>query len=800
LQLSFHSDIASLIDALFDYRLRPMRAIPGQLDIRASNLMLGAGQRAQAIATLAKRVALPPAQLDAGCLILMQMTRIDVELRHALDEGGIARPIHADRHWTREGRHAIGRLRLARRQAGIAGIESALIGCREAERYVDYIYDYGSHFISCLRMGDKYFQVLVCQPQRYALLQRLWLPWIGQGNGDVALQGLVNYLGDDWIARTGQVTSAGNHVFDAELWHAPGLPAGESLLAPLLCQARGSQAGWRANQRSVPIGVEFTPHSPYMEQQRATAWQQVYQGAMLQRFGDSTSWREGEGEAVLASPSVLARSIRRAECATVPHRDIGELTGIHPCLDDTRGDLFASRIQLQGERSWTAQTGACLLALTMDARSTDGNLPRLHLRDGVSLEGHFFFGMLRGALLVEHDDGRLDALFAGLRFAAGKQGRAQVSSELSRPDAATLARLRVPLLVLLTEAEARWARALVDNDPAPVRAIRGEVSWLLRAVLDSDMMHVDAAYREFWTAFYKRAALLDYCGPCQPVASDLAAHMEWVQSANALLFRLRLEPAADLPVSVLVAIDEALRTLIEQATPTGAMPEKAAIAALRACLKQLELACNRVTLASYAMLRLAEPDNEVAAVLLLTYLIQMHGASRHPPLASSGCSDERLTQITAMLGSAAHDCQLARLLSELAQDTVEISIDAPQIWPKDAARIGLTADQWRELPARAWTLLEPLVQTDANAAESLRASLNTYGERGSELAILISGLQRQWQVHHLAHWPGDFAEPASILQRVHLGACRLNRLLAGMAFSSNHHDLAFMPASMSYAN
>jgi hypothetical protein len=775
--LSFHPGVASLIDAMFDYRVRPMRAMLGQLDLCASSLMLGAGQSAQAIDTLAGLLALTPTQLNAGGLVLLQMTRIDAELRHPLDEGGVGRPIHADHYWTREGRHAIGRLRLAKQPIVTVDVEHAHVGCREAGRYLDYMYDYGSHFISCLRMGDKYFQVLACQPQRYALLQRLWLPWIGQDDAGPGLQGLVNYLGEEWIAGTGRVTSATNHAFDGDTWHAPDLPVGESLIAPLLRQARGLPAAWPADQDGVPVGIEFNPHSPYMEPQRAMAWQQVFQGTMLQRFGDRALWHDDVAKP--ASASNITPALRRAEHAAAHSSNISELTGVRP----SHGDLFASRLDVHGELSWTARAGACLLALSMDAKSVDGSLPTLRLRGGVSSESHIFTRALRGALLIEHADGCLEALFAGLRFTAGMQGRSTVSAELSRPDVATLIRVRVPLLALLTDAEARWTRALADREPALAHAIRREISWLLHAVSDSGVMLSDAAHRAFWSAFYKRGALLILCGPGQPVAAISTASVEWMQAANALLFQLRLDQPADLPASELAAIDQALLTLLEQATSAVVAPDEVAIAALHACLQQLDLARNHIALASHALLHRADLTHDASAVLLLAQLIQSREDPAHPPLTSASRSDGHLVQVTTLLDGVERDYQLGRLLSELSLETTVAAIDVPLALLEGADRTDLTPTQWRELPAEAWTVFEPLIQVDAKAADALRTDLQAYAALGRELATLIASLKWQWHAYYRAHWPRDFAEPTSTLQRIHLRACRLDSLLAGMIFS-----------------
>lgn len=775
LQLSFHPNVVSLVDALFEYRVRPMRAMHGQLDLSASTLMLGAGQRAQTIDTLASLLALTPAQLEAGGLVLLQMTRIDAELRHPLDEGGVGRPIHIDHYWTREGRHAIGRLRLAKRSNVIdADAEHAHIGRREAGRYIDYMYDFGSHFVSCLRMGDKYFQVLACQPQRYTLLQRLWL----QDHAGPALQALFNYMGDDWIARTGCVASAAGRAFDGDAWRTPGLPLGESLLAPLLRETRGLPPGLPIGQFSVPIGIEFNPHSLYMEHQRAMAWQQVFQGAMLQRIGHAARWRDDVAKPVSAS-SIIPGS-REAEQPAAQGSDISELTGVYAC----DGDLLAARIQMHGELAWIAQAGACVLALAIDAKPVDGRYPRLRLRGGVSSKSHILIRALQGALLIEHADGGLDVLFAGLRFAAGTQGRPTVSDELSRPDAATLIHLRVPLLALLCDAEARWTRALADREPTRARAIREEISWLLCAVLDSGVMRSDAAHQVFWRAFYKQAVLLILCGPSQFVAPISAASAEWMQAANTLLFRLRLDRPADLPAVELADIDEALQTLLEQATAPVEAPDKVVLAALDACLQQLELARNHIVLASRTLPQHADSTRDASKVRLLAELFPSREDHEHLPMKLTNRGDTQLAEMMTLLDRAERDYQLGRLLSELSHDaTTAATDDVPLALLEDADYSGLNPTQWLELPSAVCKVLEPSMQADTNAAEALRMSIQMYGALGSELVTLLSSLQRQLCAYHRAHWPRDLAEPTSILRRIHLRACRLDSLLAGMIFS-----------------
>ena len=209
-----------------------------------------------------------------------------------------------------------------------------------------------------------------------------------------------------------------------------------------------------------------------------------------------------------------------------------------------------------------------------------------------------------------------------------------------------------------------------------------------------------------------------------------------MQAANALLFQLRLDRPADLPASELAAINHALLTLLEQAKSAVAAPDKIAIAALHSCLQKFELARSRVAFAGHALL---------------------DGAER--------------------------DYQLARLLSELSDDATTVTVDVPLALLDGTDHAGLTPTQWRELPAEALRVFEPTMQADAHAAETLRRSSQEYSALGRELVALTSSLQRQWHAYHRAHWSHDLAEPTSIVERIHLRACRLDNLLAGVIFS-----------------
>jgi hypothetical protein len=278
--------------------------------------------------------------------------------------------------------------------------------------------------------------------------------------------------------------------------------------------------------------------------------------------------------------------------------------------------------------------------------------------------------------------------------------------------------------------------------------------------------------------------LLAFCGPGQPAAPISAANMEWMQAANAVLFRLRLDRAADLPASELADIDHALLTLLEQATPDVTVPDKSSIATLQSCLQQLELAGDHIALASHALLQhQAEPAPDDAATLLLTQLISLREDSGYPVIASASHGDGYFAHVAALLRRAARDYQLGRLLNGFSSVTNTVVIEAPLDLLESTDHPGLTPASWHAFSAEAWTVLKPLLQVDTKAAETLRESLRAYGAAGAELVTLISQLQSPWQAYHRACWSRDFAEPASILQRIQLRACRLDSLLAGMIFS-----------------
>ena len=773
LDIGFHASIESLLDALFDYRVRPMPGDGGRFDLPPSALMLGGGRRAATLARLELLLGVPVAQLERGGLVLLQFRRDDAGEQHPLEEGGIGRRIQVERYWTREGRHAVGRLRVAER--GGDGREPVLRQ-RQAERYIDYLYEYGTHFVSRIGTGDRLFQVLACQPGRHELLRSLWRQAAGAGEPGVSAAAFAAYLGDAWIGWHGHLVSAAQDpVFERSildgLWRLPEAGMRASLLAALHRDAGAWLDGFR---RSVPVRLGFSAHSPYMEPSRASAWQRVAKGALLQRYGDALLVSAvGAGEAETATPLV-----NHGESIVVAGHDgasllVDRTEAIQAQLGEAAMDagvahLFARRLGFGSDVVLPVQGALTLFGFAIDADLARGHMPTLRLEGDVTTVVHCHTPVLHGALRIARPDGTHEVLSGGLHFGDDAQGRVSVLADLCQVDAAVLAALRVPLIAALDEAEAQWLRAIAAGVPATIATIRAELDWLIRCLRDSGALAPEAAHRGGWDALFRRLALLARLGPTVPrLRPDAGASL--IQTAAELLLHCRL--ATDAPDSEQQALAQACAEVslgFDAAMDHTLEPDAGDLARLAQCLSRIDEACGQAVCAIETLLEEAQAtvDENVQVVLLTMARLwgdEFGGAMPPPP------GEERPALALELLRAAEHDRRAARLLHAVAVHADLGMVDAAVEAMDGLGQHGLALEQWSALPGMIMSLLDP---SDATAS-SLSDALREWAAQGLHLAASIPVVQQGVQDRLRRGRAVDVPSPVAVSLRMMLASRRL---------------------------
>ena len=740
--IGFHASIEALIDALFDYRVRPMPGDAGRFDLPPSAWMLGGGRRKATLARLEHLLGVPAAQLERGGLVLLQFRRDDAGERHPLEESGAGRPVQVERYWTREGRHAAGRLRVAER--GDDGREP-LLRRSQAERCIDYLYEYGTHFVSRIGMGDRLFQVLACQPGRHDLLRSLWRQAAGAGEPGVSAAAFAAYLGDAWIGWHGHLVSAAQDpAFERSLldgrWRLPEAGMRASLLAALHRDACAWLDGFR---RSVPVRLGFSAHGPYMEPGCASAWQRVAKGAWLQRYGDAVLVSAaGAGEADPAVPLV-----NHGESIVVAGRDgesllVDRTEAIPAHLTEASmhagvAHLFARRLGFGSDVVLPVRGALTLFGFAIDADLARGHMPTVCLEGDATAVVRCHTPVLHGALRLARTDGTHEVLSGGLHFGEDAQGRVSVLADLCQADAAVLAALRVPLIAAVDEAEAQWLRAAAAGLPATIATVRTELDWLLGCLRESGAIAQEAADRGDWDALFRRLALLARLGPTVPrLRADTSAPL--IQTAAELLLHCRL--ANDAPHSEQQALAQACMEMslgFDAATIAAAEPHAIDLARLAQCLSRIDEACGRAVRAIEGLLEelpATLDDNAQLMLLTMARLWSEEFGGATPPAPGEG----RPALALQLLRAAEHDRRAAKLLRAVATHADLGIVDAAVEAMDGLGRHGLTLEQWHAAPGTIMSLLEPQGAELAPLADALR----DWAAQGLRLAAAMPALQQ----------------------------------------------------------
>lgn len=464
--LSLHQNLDTLADALFDYRVLPFHPAQSGFDVSASVLMLSPEDRAAAQAALGARLGLDLASPDAGGFLLVKMRRVDAAFMHEAERGGVGKYIRIHNYWTPEGRNGMGRLRVAERIFDGAARE-ATVAPRQAQRYLDYFYEFGTHFVSRVELGDAIVQVFAIKSSRYPHLSDTLHREAGSTRASGALALAFRFAtGPDWALAKGKIVSASGDSAVAQsvasgLW-------GESLLEPFAKDARAQLELLASFSKAIPIGIDFAPQSSFMEVFRADAWKRLLKGALHQRFG-----------ARIRIPSARAepeRSIRAAE----PFGEFGLVArfGSPPVM------------QLPGARP-------LVFAYQAIASSPTGEVPMIAIEDEAFDRFEFVAAGMRGTLIVANpDESRRETICEGFRFATvGEAGRADGARVALRGDTWSPSAEGIRSAAPAIEASLEFAEALLSTREAPFA--REYLEWLARILSEDrsyDEMRIRALY------------------------------------------------------------------------------------------------------------------------------------------------------------------------------------------------------------------------------------------------------------------------------------------------------------------
>ena len=761
-EISFHETVESLVDALFIHRVRPVLADVGRFALPASTLMLGVGRREATLASLGAMLGVPAERLAEGQLVLLRLRREDADYRHEAEEGGVGRRIHIDNYWTREGRHAVGRLRVAERGRDHAR-QGTLIHRSQADRYLDYLYDYGTHFVSRVGVGDQLFQVMACDRQRYGLLRTLWSQAAPDG-ASASAHAFATYIGSQWIALRGRICSAARdpameRSVAEGAWRDLRDAASDSLLAPFGRPGNEAAELLAGGRRSVPVRIEWTSHSPYMENHRAIAWQRILKGALLQRFGNAVQVPEDPTNAGRREDDAVV--LRNDDGFTLSGDVIAFDAGLAASVESSASlHVFARHLVFSGsEVIPLGGKQVTVFGLAMDARRRQNLMPVLQIDLAAFAGFRCFTSLLHGAFsLVDETGQHHDTFFEGLRFGEDELGRVVVRDALGMPDAAAIRSFRVPLSIALDDVEAQLIRAAADNDVDAECATRQELEWLLAILRDSRVGEIDDPHRPSWAWLQQRACFLAKFGPvCEQRADNPQMH-----AMAELLLRQRLLMASprladDYEIRALAgALEDASSQLSDGALSDANIREaQIFVSDLEQRLSDMNAARRRgadalrILLASFSE---HGPAND------LLDAIACYWESETPSLSSlvRFIDDTSLASVLERIVRTERDRAAWTLLHALAIGAEQTQIDAMCFALDDGGKAGLSLDEWKMLPSLCMERLASLLEGSQNiAAVQLREAFDGLGRSGAEMSRMAIAIKRYLQHRYRLAWHDD---------------------------------------------
>lgn len=770
-EISFHDTVESLVDALFIHRVRPVLADVGRFTLPVSTLMLGAGRREAALASLCAMLGVPADRLAEGSLVLLRLRREDADYRHEAEEGGVGRRIHIDSYWTREGRHAVGRLRVAERGCRHAG-QDTLIHRRQADRYLGYLYDYGTHFVSRVGVGEELFQVLVCDRQRYGPLRILWSQ-AAPGGTITSAKAFATHMGREWIALRSHICSAAR---DPEIersvaegaWGDPRDASLNSLLAPFGRLGNEVPKLLANGRRSVPIRIEWTSHSPYMENHRAIAWQRILKGALLQRFGNAVQVPEDRTHAAHREDGAVM--LRNGAEVTLSGDVIAFDARLTAPVDSSASlHVFARHLVFNGaEVIPLGGRQVTVFGLAMDAGRKQDLMPVLQIDSTAFVGFRCFTSLLHGAFALVDETGQSrDTFFEGLRFSEDEHGRVIVRDDLGLPDADAIRPFRIPLSIALDDIEAQLIRAAADSDADAEHATRQELEWLLAVLRDSQIGEIDDPHRTSWAWLQQRACFLAKFGPVR----ERSEENPQTNTMAELLLRQRVLMASphladDDEVHALAgALEDASWQLsdgalshvnireaqifvsdLEQRLADMNAARKHGADALRILLGEL---VRDVSLAS-------SPEHPSLCDLIDT--IACHWDDEAPSFSSSArfIGDESLALVLERVMRAERDLAAWTLLHALAVGAEQMQIDAMCVAVDNGEAASLLPDEWNSLSSVCMERLAPILKDEQSIAViQLREAFDDIGRYGHDMGHMAIAIKRYLQHRYRRVWHDD---------------------------------------------
>lgn len=288
--VTLHDNVESLLNDLFEYVILPFKGEERSFSMPSGPLILNSRDRDNAITTLSNYIGVDLSK-DYSYMLVKLRRFSGISDHEVLRKSG-AKTFDRMVHLTKEGRLAMSRLRPGKRLSfGLA--HDASISENQAEGYLNFFYEYGTHFISRIYYGDYIFQVFAYNKDNFTCIKEAF----AEDSIDGALTGLqaMNYnyyTNNRLVSEYGAIViHSGDSKLEKTLadkaWYDERYVHGNSIFAAFTNHALAQTLFLSQFDEILPIGFELTPLNRFIEIFRSFSWQRVLKGALLQRYGNS---------------------------------------------------------------------------------------------------------------------------------------------------------------------------------------------------------------------------------------------------------------------------------------------------------------------------------------------------------------------------------------------------------------------------------------------------------------------------------------------------------------------------------
>jgi hypothetical protein len=222
--------------------------------------------------------------------MLFELSRIKIQAEHEVtaqpSRAYFNRHIHLTNDWKVKSRNLRPGIRVQENDE-----HDTIVSVSQSQKYLESFYNYGTHFISAIKLGDKLLQVIELKEH---ISKHTYDYWKELGGGK-AIKGTEAldfkfFAGYDFAKSVGEIVSYGkdpglNTIINDGLWKDSNSITGNSLMAIFNADQRLIESLNSKLTVVIPIKIELTSLARFMEYFRAINFQKILKGALIQRWG-----------------------------------------------------------------------------------------------------------------------------------------------------------------------------------------------------------------------------------------------------------------------------------------------------------------------------------------------------------------------------------------------------------------------------------------------------------------------------------------------------------------------------------